>query len=286
MNRRQFINLSGLTGFSLVVSIDFSGKIVSCFPTARKGVNGVSLEKMLSDSGITWSNPDTPNIEGKLAQTKQVLAQLFKTASGEEVTYTPPIGSEHTVRTNMDGANDQKDAGLFHEYLVQCDSGYKPELTFTLSGDNPIPAYSSQATGNPNEYLVRMIAPTDGNDISEDLTVYFGQIPTPIDNRDDPVQLPQSISLSQNYPNPFNNTTTIPYQVNRPTDIKIEVYDTAGRRVTTLFDGKKMPGNHSETWNGTDSNGNTVSSGVYMLKVTSPDHTITKPYVKKMVMVK
>jgi hypothetical protein len=43
--------------------------------------------------------------------------------------------------------------------------------------------------------------------------------------------------LSQNYPNPARTTTTIPFSLENPAGVSLALYDLAGRRVATLFEG-------------------------------------------------
>ena len=50
--------------------------------------------------------------------------------------------------------------------------------------------------------------------------------------------------LGQNYPNPFNGRTVIPYQVDRPAHVRLEVYDILGRRVAQIADGMHAPGEY------------------------------------------
>lgn len=56
---------------------------------------------------------------------------------------------------------------------------------------------------------------------------------------------PQDFELYQNYPNPFNPTTVISFQLEKPSEITLTVFDTIGRVVETLFDGSKSTGKHS-----------------------------------------
>jgi hypothetical protein len=71
--------------------------------------------------------------------------------------------------------------------------------------------------------------------------------------------------LKPNYPNPFNPTTSIIYSVEDRSHIKLSIYDVNGRRVRTLLNGTSEPGEHTISWDGRDSQGVTVSSGIYFL---------------------
>ncbi|KAA3609926.1 MAG: T9SS C-terminal target domain-containing protein [Calditrichaeota bacterium] len=70
-------------------------------------------------------------------------------------------------------------------------------------------------------------------------------------------------ALKPNYPNPFNPETRIPFSINKTQNIKLQIYNISGKLVKTLVEAPFGKGNFEATWNGTDTNNNPVSSGVY-----------------------
>ncbi len=62
------------------------------------------------------------------------------------------------------------------------------------------------------------------------------------------VDLPERFALLQNYPNPFNPSTTIRYSLPAQSNVRIEIYNILGQKITTLFDGHKQAGYHTVTW--------------------------------------
>jgi hypothetical protein len=80
--------------------------------------------------------------------------------------------------------------------------------------------------------------------------------------------LPNRISLLQNYPNPFNASTLIRYELPQSSQVKIEIYDLLGRKVTTLYDGEKQAGHHYVIWNTGD-----FSSGIYFSKLQAGEYS-------------
>ncbi len=82
----------------------------------------------------------------------------------------------------------------------------------------------------------------------------------------------KSFELNQNYPNPFNPSTEIKYiipSLEKSIGVSLRVYDLLGREVITLINGKEIPGEHSVEWNGTNSAGHKVGSGVYLYQLKS-----------------
>lgn len=87
---------------------------------------------------------------------------------------------------------------------------------------------------------------------------------------------PKTFSLLQNYPNPFNPATTITFDVGRPSNIKIVIYDILGREVRQLTDRKFTAGRHSEIWNGTDNVNSPAASGVYFVRMEADEFVSVK----------
>jgi hypothetical protein len=95
-------------------------------------------------------------------------------------------------------------------------------------------------------------------------------------------QVPGNFKLSQNYPNPFNPATKIsfyiPYYVSRETsNVKIIVYDIAGRIISVLLDDNLMPGKYEVKWDGTN-----YASGIYFYKLLTDGFSETN----KMILIK
>ncbi|MDP8211411.1 MAG: choice-of-anchor Q domain-containing protein [Candidatus Stygibacter australis] len=71
--------------------------------------------------------------------------------------------------------------------------------------------------------------------------------------------------LSQNYPNPFNPTTTIAFEIHGE-DAQLGIYNIKGMKVKHFSLTSRQT---SITWDGTNDNGQTVSSGVYFYMLRS-----------------
>lgn len=85
--------------------------------------------------------------------------------------------------------------------------------------------------------------------------------------------------LRQNRPNPFNPITTIPLDLTASGHVRLIVYDVAGRQVRILTEGELPAGRHDVTWDGRDSNGRAVASGVYMYELCSGGECSRRPMV-------
>ena len=74
-------------------------------------------------------------------------------------------------------------------------------------------------------------------------------------------------NLSQNYPNPFNPDTFIEYTIPNSEYVNITVYNVLGEKIKSLVNGKRLAGTHTIKWDGTDSYGESASSGIYFYKI-------------------
>jgi hypothetical protein len=81
--------------------------------------------------------------------------------------------------------------------------------------------------------------------------------------------VPRTFALDQNYPNPFNPSTAIPVALPVRADIELKVYNILGQEVKMLHKGVLEAGRHVFTWDGTNSFGTAVASGVYISRLTS-----------------
>ena len=89
--------------------------------------------------------------------------------------------------------------------------------------------------------------------------------------------IPIGYSLFQNYPNPFNPSTQILYVLPEATPVTLEIYNILGQKVMNLVNGQKSVGHHTATFNAS-----TLSSGVYLYRLSTPSFTETR----KMLLIK
>lgn len=102
---------------------------------------------------------------------------------------------------------------------------------------------------------------------------------TGINNADNIVK---SYKLSQNYPNPFNPSTVIQYSLPDESQVKIDIFNIIGQRITTLVNTVQKSGNYMVTWNASN-----LSSGVYFYSIRATNNSGKQFFdVKKMILMK
>ena len=88
------------------------------------------------------------------------------------------------------------------------------------------------------------------------------------------VVAPRRFNLEQNYPNPFNPVTNIAFELDRPGEVLIELFDMKGARVQTVLNETRKSGKHEFLFNGSS-----LASGVYLYSMTHNGITQTRKLV-------
>ena len=90
---------------------------------------------------------------------------------------------------------------------------------------------------------------------------------------------PKEFCLHPNYPNPFNPVTTISYDLPQDVYVELTVYNMLGEKVTTLVKGNQPAGYYNVEWDGRNSQGRIVSSGMYFLRISAGSYCKTNKMV-------
>jgi hypothetical protein len=190
--------------------------------------------------------------------------QLEFSYSPNEVTFSPPALTERsqdfTIRYKDDG------------------KGKLIVLLFNLSGKT-INTGSGTILNLPAEVNSSVQKPEQLNlSISE---VYMADKGAALISVENASALPKAFQLKQNYPNPFNPNTTIEFIIpaEAPVHTTLKVYNLLGQEVKLLIDEVKTPGNHQVIWDGTNSFGEKVSSGIYLYRMVAENFKDTKKMV-------
>ena len=91
--------------------------------------------------------------------------------------------------------------------------------------------------------------------------------------------VPSSFELMQNYPNPFNPSTTISFALPQAEDVNLSIYNLRGQLIQALHLGPISAGHHNVIWDGKNSAGTQVSSGIYVYRLRAGSFTETKKMI-------
>ena len=81
--------------------------------------------------------------------------------------------------------------------------------------------------------------------------------------------LVKNFELKGNYPNPFNPTTKIRFTNDRSSNVKVTVYSLKGEKVATIMNKQINAGTYDVSWNGMNTSGKLVPTGMYLYDVES-----------------
>lgn len=101
-----------------------------------------------------------------------------------------------------------------------------------------------------------------------------------IGNTESP-SMPFITRLENAYPNPFNPNTTIRYQLRDAGKVRIDIYNLRGQVLNSFSRTHDAAGNYGVVWDGRDSSGNDLPSGVYLYKMSCGEYSATKRMVLK-----
>lgn len=83
-------------------------------------------------------------------------------------------------------------------------------------------------------------------------------------------------NLSQNYPNPFSQSTTIDFNLVKPSYVKLTVFNNLGKEVDVIVNEYLQIGSHSKQWNPKE-----IPAGIYFYQLKADGIKLTKRLVKK-----
>jgi hypothetical protein len=122
-----------------------------------------------------------------------------------------------------------------------------------------------------------------GNTVS-DCVIFDPWLPSPIALLAAAPQAVANFSLGSSYPNPGNPESWFPYSLADETDVTIRIYNASGQLVRTLNLGTKPAGSYftkekAAYWDGRDSLGQKVASGLYFYQLKAGEFTATRKMV-------
>lgn len=86
-------------------------------------------------------------------------------------------------------------------------------------------------------------------------------------------QTPAGLRVSVPHPMSATGRTTVHFHLSAPAQVRLQVYDAAGRMIDTVVEAPYEAGDHTTHWSGRDHRGVPVNSGVYHLRIVADDQT-------------
>ncbi len=209
-----------------------------------------------------------------------------------DIDNNPPVFADGSSTTRSVEENTPADRNI-GDAVTATDADTDDTLTYTLGGTDEdlfsIVSTSGQLqTKAPLDYETKpsytvTIDVSDGNGGLDRITVTINV--TDVDGAAPSLEtspvIPENTGLLPNYPNPFNPETWIPYQLTKPVDVTLTIYDMRGVVVRRLKLGHKAAGvytsrNRAIHWDGRNMFGEKVATGVYFYTLKAGDFTATR----------
>jgi hypothetical protein len=146
--------------------------------------------------------------------------------------------------------SDDSDPAGFQVYRARSEEGPYERLT-----DRPLPAPAREFTDFNPPPGVTLWYRLSGVD-REGEEFHFGAVSS------SPEAPPGRLALSGSYPNPSRGATRFALDLPQSGEVRLQIFDPAGRRVAVVFDGPLAAGRHTMIWDGRLSGGR-VAAGVY-----------------------
>ncbi len=157
---------------------------------------------------------------------------------------------------------------------VEMTLSHKDDFNFDFSDNASIDGLHGYNTeGNTTKLVV--VAPVDGLffESSDEFTV--SDVAATNSMSYIASEVVSSYVVASNYPNPFNPSTTISYELMGDSNVSLSIYNIMGQEIATLVNEYKSSGAYSVVWNGMNSNGSEMPSGVYLMKLNTDSNSIT-----------
>ena len=140
---------------------------------------------------------------------------------------------------------------------------YETQTSYTVT----VTAYDGNSGGD------RITVTIDVTDVVENVQAAPSVETSPV--------IPVNTALLTNFPNPFNPETWIPYQLAKPAEVTLTIYDIRGIVVRELKLGHQPAGMYQSRsraihWDGRNNIGEKVASGVYFYTLTAGEFTATR----------
>jgi hypothetical protein len=129
------------------------------------------------------------------------------------------------------------------------------------------PSYIDYVEGTDSVYYYIVTATDSSGNESIDAHPIIGR--RSVTDINDNANIPKDFYLSQNFPNPFNPITTVPVAIPEASKVTITIFNILGQEIRVLNDGILPVGRHYFDWNGTNTAGNNMPSGVYLYRLST-----------------
>jgi len=140
---------------------------------------------------------------------------------------------------------------------------------YELYNNNSLPIFAENNwwnTNHPDSIEARIVHQVDNPAFGlVDFNPFIQNDPTEI--RETKEFTINEFELYNAYPNPFNPETHLSFRLGNDSGVSIEIFNVLGEHINTILNRNLSNGYHKYTWDGTNSQGQNVTSGIYIYSI-------------------
>ncbi len=202
-----------------------------------------------------------------------VKIDLTHTYDSDLLIYLTSPGGQTVVLTDENGGSgeDYRETVFDDEAEIAIADG-EPPFTGSFIPTEPLAAFDgANAQGTWTLYIADMASGDVGELLGWEIVV------TQLLAADEPtiIGAADEYALLGNFPNPFNSSTVIRYSIPRAMPVSLSLYNVLGQQVRSLVQANREAGIYTITWDGRSENGMNAPSGLYLIRLESPNHNST-----------
>ncbi len=266
----EHINAMGIPDTALVITVEDGEFIHGELSDVRLVVSADPNWNGLDSLMVTVTDPNENSATTYQRLTAHPLNDLPSTFGLVEPTDNATVADYPAVMFGWEESVDEADGDTVTYALVLTLNEEEQWYPYIETTTIEVSREDLSIDPNMETILQWVVWAYDGTD-SLQCNEPFSLTVTPLSVSENDDLLPIELSLGPIYPNPFNAATTIRYGLPIPSHVSLEVYNTLGQRITTLFEGYQHTGFHTTTL--TVDN---LSSGLYFIKLETSGQVVNR----------
>ncbi len=212
-----------------------------------------------NDDKVAWyENTDS---KGKFSSQKVISTSADAVGSPNTI-YAIDLDGDERKDVLTATQNDDKIAW----YKNLGDGSFSAQRTITTNADGASSVYACDIDNDGDQDVL-------SSSKFDDKIAWYKNLTNPTSAKNNKSELLNNFQLQQNYPNPFNPYTMIKYNLHKPSNVMLKIYNLSGQELEVLINEFQTSGEHIVTWQPKG-----LPSGIYFYKLQAGDPSTSSPW--------